>query len=239
VIAHDRVAIPNHRRHSFGLRENLAQFTLLVIVNAFVGAMVGLERSILPAIAEREFHLVARTAVLSFIVVFGVARALTNYGAGCRPCSSARPRSTARRRSIASSRIFTCSKSVTSCPTRSGVSRCLFAPAVAAFPISHRNDAGAHSTHGRSGSSLPHLRRRRPVRVSEPVFVPVEDYVTRSSHITAADRIARDLSESAPKLGGRFDLERRLLCQCQDFLITCHKNLRLPKSRKTEKDLII
>jgi MFS family permease len=65
-----------------GLRENLAQFTLLVIVNAFVGAMVGLERSILPALAEQEFHLVARTAVLSFIVVFGVAKALTNYGAG-------------------------------------------------------------------------------------------------------------------------------------------------------------
>lgn len=65
-----------------GLRENLAQFTLLVVVNAFVGAMVGLERSILPAIAEQEFHLVARTAVLSFIVVFGVAKALTNYGAG-------------------------------------------------------------------------------------------------------------------------------------------------------------
>ena len=65
-----------------GLRENLPQFALLVVVNAFVGAMVGLERSILPAIAEQEFHLAARTAVLSFIVVFGVAKALTNYGAG-------------------------------------------------------------------------------------------------------------------------------------------------------------
>ncbi len=65
-----------------GLRENLGQFSLLVVVNAFVGAMVGLERSILPAIAEQEFHLAARTAVLSFIVVFGVAKALTNYGAG-------------------------------------------------------------------------------------------------------------------------------------------------------------
>jgi MFS family permease len=65
-----------------GLRENLAQFTLLVVVNAFVGAMVGLERSILPAMAEQEFQLAARTAVLSFIVVFGVAKALTNYGAG-------------------------------------------------------------------------------------------------------------------------------------------------------------
>jgi MFS family permease len=65
-----------------GLRENLPQFVLLVVVNAFVGAMVGLERSILPAIAEQEFHLAARTAVLAFIVVFGVAKALTNYGAG-------------------------------------------------------------------------------------------------------------------------------------------------------------
>jgi MFS family permease len=65
-----------------GLRENAAQFSLLVIVNAFVGAMAGLERSILPAIAEHEFGLAARTAILSFIVVFGVSKALTNYGAG-------------------------------------------------------------------------------------------------------------------------------------------------------------
>jgi len=65
-----------------GLKANLAQFSLLVVVNAFVGAMVGLERTILPAIAEQEFHLVARTAVLSFIVVFGVVKALTNYFAG-------------------------------------------------------------------------------------------------------------------------------------------------------------
>jgi MFS family permease len=65
-----------------GLRANLYQFTLLVVVNAFVGAMVGLERSILPSIAEKECHLVARTAVLSFIIVFGVIKALTNYFAG-------------------------------------------------------------------------------------------------------------------------------------------------------------
>jgi MFS family permease len=65
-----------------GLRENLAQFTLLVLVNACVGAMVGMERSILPAIAEQEFHLVARTAVLSFIVVFGLTKAFSNYAAG-------------------------------------------------------------------------------------------------------------------------------------------------------------
>jgi hypothetical protein len=68
-----------------GLRENLAQFTLLVVVNAFVGAMAGLERSILPAIAEREFQLAARTAVLSFIVVFGVAKALTNGASSSWP----------------------------------------------------------------------------------------------------------------------------------------------------------
>jgi MFS family permease len=65
-----------------GLRENLGQFSLLVIVNAFVGAMVGMERTILPPIAEREFHLAAKTAILSFIVVFGVTKALTNYLAG-------------------------------------------------------------------------------------------------------------------------------------------------------------
>ena len=65
-----------------GLNANLAQFTLLIVVNAFVGAMVGMERSILPAIAEQEFMLAARTAILSFIAVFGVSKALTNYLAG-------------------------------------------------------------------------------------------------------------------------------------------------------------
>jgi MFS family permease len=65
-----------------GLRENLPQFSLLVVVNAFVGAMVGMERSILPEIAEQDFELAAKTAVLSFIVVFGVTKALTNYLAG-------------------------------------------------------------------------------------------------------------------------------------------------------------
>ncbi len=67
---------------ALGIRANLAQFSLLVIVNAFVGAMVGMERSILPAIAEEEFLLAARTAVLSFIVVFGISKAITNYFAG-------------------------------------------------------------------------------------------------------------------------------------------------------------
>ncbi len=65
-----------------GLRRNIFQFTLLVVINACVGAMVGMERSILPPIAETEFGLAARTATLSFIVVFGVSKALTNYFAG-------------------------------------------------------------------------------------------------------------------------------------------------------------
>ncbi len=47
-----------------GLRENWQQFTLLVVINAFVGAMIGLERTILPLIAEAEFGLVSKTAVL-------------------------------------------------------------------------------------------------------------------------------------------------------------------------------
>src|SRR5262249_8114380 len=65
-----------------GLRANAAQFALLVLVNGFVGAMAGLERSILPGLAEPEFHPVARSAVLSFIVVFGLTKATTNYFAG-------------------------------------------------------------------------------------------------------------------------------------------------------------
>lgn len=67
---------------TLGLRENWRQFTLLVIINAFVGGMVGLERSILPQIAVQEFHLAAKTAILSFIIVFGITKALTNYFAG-------------------------------------------------------------------------------------------------------------------------------------------------------------
>jgi MFS family permease len=65
-----------------GLRENWRQFTLLVIVNAFVGGMIGLERTIIPQIAEADFSLAAKTAILSFIVVFGVTKALTNYFTG-------------------------------------------------------------------------------------------------------------------------------------------------------------
>ncbi|HTL97518.1 MAG TPA: MFS transporter [Holophagaceae bacterium] len=65
-----------------GLRANAGQFSLLVLVNAFVGAMVGLERSLLPLMAEREFHVAARAAILAFIAAFGFSKAAANYLAG-------------------------------------------------------------------------------------------------------------------------------------------------------------
>jgi MFS family permease len=65
-----------------GLRENWRQFALLVVINGFVGGMVGLERSILPQIATHEFGVAAKSAILSFIVAFGLVKALTNYYAG-------------------------------------------------------------------------------------------------------------------------------------------------------------
>lgn len=65
-----------------GLKQNWRQFTLLVIVNAFVGGMIGLERTIIPQIAEADFGMAAKTAILSFIVVFGVTKAMTNYYTG-------------------------------------------------------------------------------------------------------------------------------------------------------------
>jgi len=67
---------------NLGLKENWRQFTLLVIINAFVGGMVGMERAILPEIAEAEFHVAAKTAIFSFIMVFGLVKALTNYFTG-------------------------------------------------------------------------------------------------------------------------------------------------------------
>lgn len=65
-----------------GLRGNAPQFALLVGITAFIGAMVGLERSTLPLVGEREFGLASNTAVLSFIAAFGAAKALTNLAAG-------------------------------------------------------------------------------------------------------------------------------------------------------------
>ena len=67
---------------TLGLRANWEQFTLLVVVNAFVGAMVGMERTLIPLIAEDEFGLVSKSVVLSFLVSFGVVKALANLFAG-------------------------------------------------------------------------------------------------------------------------------------------------------------
>lgn len=66
----------------FGLKENRVQFYLLVLINGFVGGMVGLERSILPQIAEGEFDIASKSALLSYITVFGIVKAVTNYYAG-------------------------------------------------------------------------------------------------------------------------------------------------------------
>jgi MFS family permease len=65
-----------------GLKDNWKQFTLLVLINAFVGGMVGMERTILPEIAETDFGIAARSAIFSFIVVFGITKAVSNYFAG-------------------------------------------------------------------------------------------------------------------------------------------------------------
>jgi len=70
------------REIKLGLRANWQQFTLLVVVNAFVGAMIGLERTVLPLLAESEFGIVSSTAALSFIATFGVVKAITNFLAG-------------------------------------------------------------------------------------------------------------------------------------------------------------
>ncbi|MEA5139185.1 MFS transporter [Arcicella rigui] len=66
----------------FGLKENWKQFSLLVIINAFVGGMIGLERSILPQLAEKEFGISSHTAIFSFIIAFGITKAVCNYFTG-------------------------------------------------------------------------------------------------------------------------------------------------------------
>jgi MFS family permease len=67
---------------ALGLRANWRQFWLLMLINAFVGAMVGLERTVLPLLGQVEFGLASKSAVLSFIATFGVVKALTNLFAG-------------------------------------------------------------------------------------------------------------------------------------------------------------
>jgi MFS family permease len=68
--------------HATGIRANLPQFALLMLINAFVGGMVGLERTVVPLIATREFHLLLNAAATGFIVSFGIAKALMNLWSG-------------------------------------------------------------------------------------------------------------------------------------------------------------
>jgi len=65
-----------------GLRENLAQFSLLVLVNAFIGGMVGLERTVVPLVGTEEFHIGSETVVFSFIIAFGMVKAVVNLASG-------------------------------------------------------------------------------------------------------------------------------------------------------------
>ncbi|HEV2200111.1 MAG TPA: MFS transporter [Bryobacteraceae bacterium] len=78
----DAVSPANSDSVRLGLRANWEQFALLVAVNAFVGATVGIERVILPLLAEREFGVASRAAILSFIVSFGLVKAIANLLAG-------------------------------------------------------------------------------------------------------------------------------------------------------------
>ena len=71
-----------NKKVQLGLKENWVQFTILIIVNAFVGGMVGLERTIFPKFAAIEFGVASKTAILSFIIAFGITKAITNYFAG-------------------------------------------------------------------------------------------------------------------------------------------------------------
>ncbi len=82
------MAVPSKEKQDFttsihlGLRENWRQFALLVIINAFVGSMVGMERTILPLIAKSDYGLASQTVTLSFLVSFGIVKALSNLFAG-------------------------------------------------------------------------------------------------------------------------------------------------------------
>jgi MFS family permease len=82
VVGSSTAASGSPKAVQLGLLANWRQFSLLVVINAFVGGMVGLERAVLPLLAEQEFGLASRTAILSFIVSFGLVKALANLFAG-------------------------------------------------------------------------------------------------------------------------------------------------------------
>src|SRR6266542_3883928 len=73
---------PIHGEHWLGIRENWPQFSLLVLINACVGGMVGLERTVVPLVATQEFHLTSDTLIFSFIVAFGLVKAFSNVASG-------------------------------------------------------------------------------------------------------------------------------------------------------------
>lgn len=75
-------AVPSRPGPQLGLRANWKQFALLIVINAFVGAMVGLERSVVPLIAGTDFGLVSKSVVLTFLISFGITKALANLMAG-------------------------------------------------------------------------------------------------------------------------------------------------------------
>ena len=76
------VSKPEDSRIRLGLRENWQQFALLILINAFVGGMVGIERTVVPLIGSEEFGIASTTIVVSFIVSFGVVKALANLVSG-------------------------------------------------------------------------------------------------------------------------------------------------------------
>jgi MFS family permease len=82
MIAAEQQPFVERRDPQLGLSANWRQFSLLVIVNGFVGAMVGLERAVLPIVAVNEFAVGSTAAVLSFIATFGLTKALSNLAAG-------------------------------------------------------------------------------------------------------------------------------------------------------------
>src|SRR6476646_11137952 len=73
---------PGDGEHRLGIRENWQQFSLLVLINACVGGMVGLERTVVPLVATEEFHLKSDTLIFSFIIAFGLVKALSNVASG-------------------------------------------------------------------------------------------------------------------------------------------------------------
>src|ERR1700758_3650187 len=76
------IAQPGPPAVRLGLKENWRQFSLLVLINAFVGGMVGIERTVVPLIGAEEFHLASTTLIVSFIVSFGVVKACANLVSG-------------------------------------------------------------------------------------------------------------------------------------------------------------